>query len=380
MKRSACILVLLGALCFTATAALPYGMNEPLDAREFVFGCAVGVVPGHPGFLPGAGALRAVYDDNSRLGAALWLPELAAGTVEMNHEQFSYVSPVSDSLRLGTLAVELRRTDTGSPDFFREVGFSLGLGWSVGLGTRVILPEGQAASAEDLIQRALDDDEAGDDDGEIEEYIDDYAPSAGNDDSVEEGDGGDIEEYEENPEEWISQPPEYRPSYYLGLDLRYFSVERLRDDADIADSGDQGFGIDLSVAVPLIWRRLYLSFGLTNFIQPNIELDGVRELAPRELTGSLGLTFDEVILAVGARTDFDGNVVFSGATEALLFDALALRAAYHGTAPYGGLYTDEVRAGLGLRLGSFEFDTAVGLPLEDDGGLDSLSVSLGLVL
>lgn len=380
MKRSACILVLLGALCFTATAALPYGMNEPLDAREYVFGCAVGVVPGHPGFLPGAGALTAVYNEHSRVAAALALPDLSADEVEDNHEQVSYVAPVSDSLRLGTLAVELRRTDRGSPDFFREVGFSLGLGWSVGLGTRVILPEGQAASAEDLIQRALDDDEAGGDDGELEEYIDDYSPGAGDDDGVEEGDGGDIEEYEENPEEWISQPPEYRPSYYLGLDLRYFSVERLRDDADIADSGDQGFGIDLSVAAPLIWQRLYLSFGLTNFIQPNIELDGVRELAPRELTGALGLTFDDLILAVGARTDFDGNAVFGGAAEMLLFDVLALRAAYHGAAPYGGLYADEVRAGLGLRLGSFEFDTAVGLPLEDGGGLDSLSVSFGLVL
>ena len=372
MKRSTSILALLAALCLTSTAAPPYGMNEALDAREYVFGCAVGAVPGLPGFLPGAGALTAVYDDSSRLGAALWLPELAAGTVEMNHEQLSYVAPVSDSLRLGTLAVELRRTDTGSPDFFREVGFSLGLGWSVGLGTRVILPEGQAASAEDLIQRALDDDEAGDDDGEIEEYIDDYAPGG--------DDPDDIEEYEENPEEWISQPPEYRPSYYLGLDLRYFSVERLYEAADITDTGDQGFGIDLSVAVPLIWRRLYLSFGLTNFIQPNIELDGVRELAPRELTGALGFTYDDLILAAGARTDFDGNVVFCGAAEALLFDTLTLRASYQGSAPYQGAYSHELRAGLGLRLGSFEFDTAVGLPLADGVDPNSLSVSLGLVL
>lgn len=362
---------LLFALTTTAAAEPLPGMNEALDGREYVFGCAAGALPGHPGFLPGANALSAAYDEDSRLGLAYGacdVQEPAAGG-----QQLTYVSPVSDSLRLGTLAVELRRRDSGflegADGDYRDVGFALGFGWAVGLGTEVILPEGDAASAEDLIQRALE--EETDDGGEIEEYVEEDDEDTGN--------GDDIEDYEENPADWVSQAPEYRPGYYLGFDFRVFSRE-LIDDIGGQLAGDQGFSLDISAAVPLVWQRLYLSIGLQNLFQANIELAGVKELAPRRITGALGFTWEGLTLAAGLESDLDGNLAYCGAAEYLLLGVVALRAGYHGTAPAAADSTAEVRAGLGLRIGGFELDLAAGLPLDKDEDRITLAASVGVVL
>ncbi|MCK4593324.1 hypothetical protein KAU45_02395 [bacterium] len=321
MRRLILILVLpvIAPAAGGADPLIEFG--SAFGAREYVFGDAMIAVPGQPGYLPGANPLLADYVERTRVGATYAMPFSALP--EVNRQSLSLVYPITGFLRLGTLVLDVGRSDAGSiPGYdeagrptgrnYRDVATAINLGWSIGLGTKVILPEDHEINL-------AEEEET----GEIEEYVETY----------------------EEPEDWVSRAPEYRPSYYLGLGFRIFARE-------LADAADQGFGMDLGFAVPLIWRRLYLAATLENLFQPNIQLYDVRSLGQRRVRGAFGFTWEGLVVAAGVKADFHANWRWSLAAEYTIAEVAALRIGYHD----GG----ELRAGVGFTLGGLGVDFAVG--------------------
>jgi hypothetical protein len=326
------LLVILGL----PAAVLAAGGIDPLidfsaayGAREFVFGEAMAAVPGQPAYLPGANPLLAACTEHVSAGATYVLP--FSELPEVNRQSLGLVYPVTGVLRLGTLVLDVDRSDAGLiPGYdeygvptgrdYRDTATAINFGWSIGLGTKVILPDDNGPSEEE--------EEA--DSDEVEEYVEVY----------------------EEPGEWVSRPPEYRPSYYLGVGFRVFARE-------LAGAGDQGFGMDLGFAVPVVWRRLYLAATLENFVQPNVQLFDVRSLGQRRVRGALGFTWEGLVVAAGGAADFHDNYAWSVAAEYTIAGVAALRVGYHSD--------DELRAGVGFTLGGLGADFAVGLGPEGLG-------------
>ncbi len=327
-------LLILLVLPVIATAA---GGFDPLiefssafGAREYVFGDAIIAVPAQPSYLPGTNPLLAAFTKHTRVGATYAMPFSALP--EVNRQSLSLVYPITGFLRLGTLVLDVGRSDAGLiPGYdeagrptgrdYRDVATAINLGWSIGLGTKVILPEDHEIEVDGNEEEET---------GEIEEYVETY----------------------EEPEDWVSRAPEYRPSYYLGLGFRIFARE-------LAGAGDQGFGMDLGFAVPLVWQRLYLAATLENLFQPNIQLYDVRSLGQRRVRGALGFTWEGLVVAAGVKADFHGNYHWSVAAEYTIATVAALRIGYHDG--------EELRAGVGFTLGGLGVDFTVGFGPEGLG-------------
>src|SRR4030042_6661028 len=124
--------------------------SEAYGAREYVFGEAVVAVPGRPTYLPGANPLLADYTAGVSVGATYAMPFSALP--EINRQSLGLVYPITGMLRLGTLVLDVDRSDAGAGPGYDETGRPTGqdyhdtatainIGWSIGLGTRVILPE-----------------------------------------------------------------------------------------------------------------------------------------------------------------------------------------------------------------------------------------------
>ncbi|MCD4732853.1 hypothetical protein K8R78_01300 [bacterium] len=356
MKNTALVLslFLLPTLLLAAGGYDPLDeLSPPQDARGYVFGAALTAVPGNSSYYPGGGGLLATYTTGSRATASYAMPTTAE--TPMNRQSIGVTYPITGLVRLGTVSLDLRRSDSGLIDGYDEYGTpdgstwrdsstALVLGWSIGLGTKVILPDNGGVSLEEEHQAALDTPE-GDDtngDGEIEEYI---------------------EEYEE-ASDWVIEVPEYRPTYYLGLGIKIYSC-------NLGEAGDQGFGLDLGLAVPLIWETLYLAAGIENLFQPNIQLYDVRSLGQRRIHGGVSFLAGGMTIAAGVIADFHGNLDYSGAVEYGIGEIVALRVGYHGDLSE----RSEIRTGLGLYLGKLSLDLAAGF-LEAGLG-QSMQATLG---
>jgi len=312
-------------------------LSPPQDARGYVFGAALTAVPGNSSYYPGGGGLLATYTAGSRVAASYTMPTTAE--MAMNRQSLGVTYPITGLVRLGTVSLDLRRSDSGlidgydgygTPDgsTWRDSSTALVLGWSIGLGTKVILPDGNRVSLEDELEAALNVPESDNADGdEIEEYIEDY----------------------EEASDWVIEVPEYRPTYYLGLGIKIYSC-------NLGEAGDQGFGMDLGLAVPVIWETLYLAAGIENLFQPNIQLYDVRSLGQRRIHGGVSFLTEGMTLAAGVIADFHGNLDYSGALEYSIGEIAALRLGYHGDLDG----QSEVRAGLGLYLGKLSLDLAAG--------------------
>jgi len=320
----------LPVLALAAGGTDPLGdLSEIYCAREYVFGEAAVAVPGRPSYLPGANPLLADFTAGVSVGATYAMP--FAALPEVNRQSVSLVYPITGLLRLGTLVLDVDRSDAGAiPGYdetgrptgqnFSDVATAINLGWSIGLGTRVILPEDTDSTEEGEEGEA----------GGVEEYVETY----------------------EEPEDWVSRAPEYRPSYYLGLNFRVFARE-------VAGAGDQGFGMDLGFAVPVVWRWLYAAVTCENFIQPNIQLYDVRSLGQRRVRGGLAFTWEGLVVAAGGMADFSDNWRWSVAAEYTIGGVAALSVGYHGE--------EDLRAGVGFTLGGLGADFAVGFGPEGLG-------------
>jgi len=311
---------LLLTLCLSVPV-LAAGVTDPLadfseayGAREYVFGVAAVAVPGRPTYLPGANPLLADYTAGVSLGATYAMPDSA--NTDVNRQSLGLVYPITGMLRLGTLVLDVDRSDAGAvnalagPDS-RDIATAINIGWSIGLGTKVILPEEDASAEEEA------------DTGEVEEYVETY----------------------EEPGDWVSRAPEYRPSYYVGLGFRIFAREA-------AGAGDQGFGMDIGFAVPIVWRWFYAAVTCENFIQPNIQLYAVPSLGRRRVRGALAFTWEGLVVAVGGMADFYDDYSWSAAAGYTIDGVATLSLGYHGE--------EDVRVGAGLALGGFSADFAVG--------------------
>jgi hypothetical protein len=319
---------------FAAGGTDPLGdFSEAYGAREYVFGEAAVAVPGRPAYLPGANPLLADYTAGVSVGATYAMP--FSVLPEVNRQSLGVVYPITGLLRLGTLVLDVNRSDTGATvttdENGRDIATAINIGWSIGLGTKVILPEEDVSAGE----------EEEEDTGEVEEYVETY----------------------EEPEDWVSKPPEYRPGYYLGLGFRIFARE-------VDGAGDQGFGVDLGFAVPVIWRWFYAAVTCENFIQPNIQLYDVRSLGRRRVRGALAFTWEGLVVAAGGRADFYDNWRWSVAAGYTVAGVATLSVGYHGG--------EDVRAGVGFTLGGFSADFAVGLGNPELG--QSWRVTIGWTL
>jgi hypothetical protein len=356
--------VLVLSLLLLPTLLLAVGGYDPLDelappqdARGYVFGAALTAVPGNSGYYPGGGGLLATYTTGSRVSASYAMPTTAE--TAMNRQSLGVIYPITGLVRLGTVSFDLRRSDSGlidgydgygNPDgsTWRDSSTALVLGWSIGLGTKVILPDNAGVSLEEELKATLDtpESETTDDDGEIDEYIEEY-----------------IEEYEE-ASDWIIEVPEYRPTYYLGLGIKIYSC-------NLGEAGDQGFGLDLGLAVPLIWETLYLAAGVENLFQPNIQLYDVRSLGQRRIHGGVSVLTSGMTIAAGVIADLHGNLDYSGAIEYGIEEFASLRLGYHGDLDG----RSEIRAGLGVYLGKLSVDLAAGFKAAGLG--QSMQATLG---
>jgi len=263
------------------------------------------------------------------VGATYAMP--FAALPEVNRQSLGVVYPITGLLRLGTLVLDVDRSDAGAiPGYdetglptgqnFNDVATAINLGWSIGLGTKVILPD-DTDSTEDVEEGET---------GGVEEYVETY----------------------EEPGDWVSRAPEYRPGYYLGLNFRVFARET-------AGAGDQGFGMDIGFAVPIIWRWFYAAVTCENFIQPNIQLYDVRSLGQRRVRGALAFTWEGLVVAAGGMADFSDDWGWSVAAEYTIGGVAALSVGYHGER--------DLRAGAGFTLGGLGADFAVGLGSEGLG-------------
>ncbi|HUT97658.1 MAG TPA: hypothetical protein VM054_01120 [bacterium] len=339
--RKLLFILCLPVLTLAAGGTDPLGdFSEAYGAREYVFGEAAVAVPGQPSYLPGANPLLADYTAGVSIGATYAMP--FAAIPEVNRQSLDLTYPITGLLRLGTLVLDVDRSDAGAIPGYDETGRPTGqdyhdtatainIGWSIGLGTKVILPEDISFTEE----------EEEEDTGEVEEYVETY----------------------EEPEDWVSQAPEYRPGYYLGLNFRVFARE-------VAGAGDQGFGMDLGFAVPIVWRWLYAAVTCENFIQPNIQLYDVRSLGQRRVRGALAFTWEGLVVAVGGMADFSDDWRWSAAAEYTIGGVAALRVGYHGE--------DDLRAGVGFTLGGLGADFAVGFGRPELG--QSWRVTIGWML
>jgi hypothetical protein len=295
--------------------------SEAYGAREYVFGVAAVAVPGRPAYLPGANPLLADYTAGVDVGATYAMPYSA--DTDVNRQSLGVVYPITGMLRLGTLVLDVDRSDAGAVTAFgipdgRDVATAINIGWSIGLGTKVILPEEDASAEEEG------------DTGEVEEYVETY----------------------EEPGDWVSKAPEYRPGYYLGLGFRIFARE-------VGGAGDQGFGMDIGFAVPIVWRWFYAAVTCENFIQPNIQLYDVRSLGQRRVRGALAFTWEGLVIAAGGMADFYDDYSWSVAAAYTIDGVATFSMGYHGE--------DDVRVGAGLALGGFSADFAVGFGPEGTG-------------